>query len=115
MGYPQLPRRTCTHTHDAGAPAMEQRASRPLVASLLTFNPSTVHDQLVETLNLYSLFHPSQQYMINFVDILRNVLARAPPLVPSPSAVDLLVATAQLQRYLHVRAPRFKQDSTIGV
>lgn len=42
--------------------------------------------------------------MANFVEILRNMLHRGPPQVPSVAAVDLLVATAQLQRYLQVRA-----------
>ncbi|KXZ45842.1 hypothetical protein GPECTOR_50g636 [Gonium pectorale] len=38
--------------------------------------------------------------MANFVEILRNMLSKCPPRAPSAAAVDLLVATANLQRFL---------------
>eukprot|EP00198_Chlamydomonas_reinhardtii_P008734 XP_001698071.1 predicted protein [Chlamydomonas reinhardtii] len=55
-------------------------------------------DLLPSTLNLPRI--TAEEYMANFVEILRNMLHRGPPQVPSVAAVDLLVATAQLQRYL---------------
>ncbi len=68
-------------------------------------------DLLPSALNLPRI--TAEEYMANFVEILRNMLSKCPPLVPSVAAVDLLVATAGLQRYLHVRgysAHQEKQD-----
>ncbi|EFJ52891.1 hypothetical protein VOLCADRAFT_102849 [Volvox carteri f. nagariensis] len=55
-------------------------------------------DLLPSSLNLPRI--TAEEYMANFVEILRNMLGKCPPLAPSIAAVDLLVATASLQRYL---------------
>ncbi|GIL85489.1 hypothetical protein Vretimale_13414 [Volvox reticuliferus] len=55
-------------------------------------------DLLPSALNLPRI--TAEEYMANFVEILRNMLSKCPPLAPSVAAVDLLVATASLQRYL---------------
>ncbi|GLC55198.1 hypothetical protein PLESTB_000954200 [Pleodorina starrii] len=57
-------------------------------------------DLLPSALNLPRV--TAEEYMANFVEILRNMLSRCPPCVPSGAAVDLLVATASLQRYLQL-------------
>ena len=81
--------------------------SKPVCPLGLPFPPPThllapqrQPDLLPSSLNLPRI--TAEEYMANFVEVLRNMLHNCPPLVPSVSAVDLLVATAQLQRYMQV-------------
>ena len=44
----------------------------------------------------------AEEYLARFLEILRAALAHFPPSLPTQSAVDLLVAVAQMQRFVCV-------------
>ncbi|GFR42334.1 hypothetical protein Agub_g3242 [Astrephomene gubernaculifera] len=87
-----------TNTHDPYYKMAEKMSMA--IRSDLEFDMflQKLPDLLPSALNLPRI--TAEEYMANFVELLRNMLAKCPPLVPSPAAVDLLVATASLQRYL---------------